>query len=91
MIAKEIIEIWQAVNPRLPLHSEYYVLKLIDKVCFKKVKAINRKSLSTKLTKNLEEKLDNCLIFSWALARYKCIPVMTMQSSVMQKIVKDSI
>ena len=58
IIAKEIIEIWQAVNLRLPLHSEYYMLKLIDKVCFKKVKAVNRKSLSIKQSKNLEEKLD---------------------------------
>jgi hypothetical protein len=38
MIATDVIEIWQAVNPQLPLYKEYYIVKLIDKVCFKKSK-----------------------------------------------------
>lgn len=38
--------------------KEYYVIKLIDKVCFKKAMAINRKSLSAGQEQNLEEKLD---------------------------------
>lgn len=58
MIAKGVIEIWQAVNPRLPLYEEYYVVKLVDKMCFKKAKEINRKSLSKVKKQNLEEKLD---------------------------------
>ena len=58
VIAKDVIEIWQAVNPRLPLYEDYYVVQLVDRVCFKKAKYINRKSLSTAQEQNLEEKLD---------------------------------
>jgi len=58
LIAREVIEIWQQVNPRLPLYEEYYVVKLVDKVCFEKAKEINRKSLSTAQEQNLEDKLD---------------------------------
>lgn len=32
LIAKDVIEIWKAVNPRLPLHDEYYVVKLTNKM-----------------------------------------------------------
>lgn len=58
IISKDLIEIWQAVNPRLPLYEKYYVIKLIDRFCFKKAKQLNRKSLSTIQEQNIEEKLD---------------------------------
>ena len=58
VIAKDVIEIWQAVNPRLPLYEDYYVVKMVDRVCFKKAKEINRKSRTTAREQNLEEKLD---------------------------------
>src|SRR5881296_1009553 len=56
IIARDVIDIWQAVNPRLPLYEEYYVTKLVDKMCFKKAKEINRKSLSKVKEQNLEER-----------------------------------
>ena len=58
IISKDLIEIWQAVNPRLPLFEKYYVIKLVDRFCFKKAKELNRKSLSTIQEHNMEEKLD---------------------------------
>lgn len=56
LITKQIVKIWQAVNPRLPLHYDYYIVKSADKLCFKKAKEINRKLLSSKQQQNLEEK-----------------------------------
>src|SRR5215469_184657 len=46
IIAKDVMKIWNSVNPRLLLHDEYYVLKIVDRMCFKKAKEINRKYLS---------------------------------------------
>ena len=56
-IASEVILIWKGVNPRLPLYSHYYVVKLVDKA-FKQAKEINRKSLSAAKKHNLEAKVD---------------------------------
>ena len=58
IITKDVIKIWKSVNPRLLLYEEYYVVKLVDRVCFKKAKDINRKRLSKLQEQNLEEKLD---------------------------------
>lgn len=58
ILADDVIKIWKIVNPRLPLHDKYYVVKLVDRMCFKKAKEINRKSLSTVQMQNMEEKLD---------------------------------
>lgn len=56
-IASEVILIWKGVNPRLPLYSQYYVVKLVDKA-FKQAKEINRNSLSAAKKQNLEAKVD---------------------------------
>lgn len=57
-IAAHVIKIWNSVNPRLPLHDQYYVVKSVDRLCFKKAKQINRKCLSKMQMENMEEKLD---------------------------------
>src|SRR5215469_3289537 len=58
IIAKEVMKIWNSVNPRLPLHDEYYVIKIVDRMYFKKAKEINRKYLSAIQVQNMEEKLE---------------------------------
>ena len=58
MIVEKVIGIWQRVNLNLPLHENKYLIKLVDQICFKKAREINRKSLSKTQEKNLEEKLD---------------------------------
>jgi len=58
IIAKDVMKIWNSVNPRLPLHDEYYVVKIVDRMCFKKAKEINRKYLSAIQVQNMEEKLE---------------------------------
>ena len=61
IIARDVIDIWQSVNPRLPLYNEYYIMKLINKHCFKQSKALNLKSLCAANEHNLEEKLEKLL------------------------------
>nr|XP_047128271.1 uncharacterized protein LOC124808992 [Hydra vulgaris] len=58
MIALNVIKIWQTVNPKLPLYEHYYVVKLINKLCFMKAQQINQKSLSKVKRNNLEKTLD---------------------------------
>lgn len=58
LIAKDVIEVWRSVNPRLPLYDEYYIVKKVDKACFQKTKKINWKTLSTAQQQNFEESLD---------------------------------
>ena len=58
LIAKEIMSIWQAVNPQLPLLREHYIGQKVSIFCFKKAKQINRKSLTTRKVKRMEEQLD---------------------------------
>lgn len=58
LIAKEIISIWQAANPRLPLLREYYIGQKVDRLCFKAAKQINRKSFPASKRKRIEEHLD---------------------------------
>ena len=58
VIADDVIEIWKAVNPRLPLYDKYYIVKLVNKACFKKAKKINWKSLASAQALHLERKLD---------------------------------
>ena len=57
VIAKDVIQIWRSVNPRLPLYADYYIGKNIDKACFQKTKKINRKTLSTVQQQNFLGKL----------------------------------
>ena len=53
------MDIWKAVNPRLPLLNEITILKKVNILCFKKAKQINRKSLPTAQKKFWMEKLDS--------------------------------
>ena len=45
LIAKDEIDIWKAVNPRLPLLKEISVVNKVKILCFQKAKQINRKHL----------------------------------------------
>ena len=56
LIAKEVMDIWKAVNPRLPLLNEITILKMVNILYFKKAKQINRKSLPTAPKKILDGK-----------------------------------
>ena len=58
LIAKEVIDIWQAVNRRLPLLKEISVVNKVKILCFQKTKQINWKHLSASQTKFWKEKLD---------------------------------
>ena len=44
LIAKEVMDIWKAVNPRLPLSNEITILKKVNILCFKKAKQIENLS-----------------------------------------------
>ena len=58
LIAKEVIDIWKAVNPRLPLLKEISVVNKVKVLCFQKAKQIDRKHLPAAQTKFWKEKLD---------------------------------
>ena len=58
LIAKEVIDIWKVVNPRLPLLKEISVVNKVKVLCFQKAKQINRKHLPAVQTKFWKEKLD---------------------------------
>ena len=58
LIAKEVIDIWKAVNPRLSLLKEIIVVNKVKILCFQKAKQINRKHLPAAQTKFWKEKLD---------------------------------
>ena len=45
LIAKDVIDIWKAVNPRLPLLKEISVVNKLKILCFQKAKQISRKHL----------------------------------------------
>ena len=57
LIAKEVIDIWQAVNPRLPLLKEISVVSKVKILCFQKARQINRKHLPAAQTKFWKEKV----------------------------------
>ena len=44
-IAKDVIDIWKAVNPRLPLLKEISVVNKVKILCFQGAKQLNRKHL----------------------------------------------
>ena len=58
LIAKDVIDIWKAVNPLLPLLKEISVVNKVKVLCFQKAKQINRKHLPAAQTKFWKEKLD---------------------------------
>ena len=58
LIAKDLIDIWKAVNPHLPLLKEISVVNKVKILCFQKAKQINRKHLPAVKTKFWKEKLD---------------------------------
>ena len=45
LIAKDVIDIWKAVNPCLPLLKEISVVNKVKILCFQKAKQISRKHL----------------------------------------------
>ena len=77
-----VIDIWKAVNPRLPLLKEISVVNKVKILCFQKAKQISRKHLPAGQTKFWKEKLDtffdisscscNLPIFSWDNINVKC-------------------
>ena len=58
LITKGVIDIWKAVNPRLPLLKEISVVNKMKILCFQKANQINRKHLPTAQTKFWKEKLN---------------------------------
>jgi len=58
LMAKNIIDIWNAVNPRLPLLSERSIIIKLKRTCFEKAHQINRKSISSAQKKIMVKKLD---------------------------------
>ena len=58
LIAKDVIDIWKAVDPRLPLLKENSVVIKVKILCFQKAKQISRKHLPPAQTKFWKEKLD---------------------------------
>ena len=58
LIGKDVIDIWKAVNPRLPLLKEISVVNKVKILCFQKAKQISRKHLPAAQTKFWKEKLD---------------------------------
>ena len=58
LIAKDVIDIWKAVNSRLPLLKEISVVNKVRILCFQKAKQISRKHLPAAQTKFWKEKLD---------------------------------
>ena len=58
LIAKDVIDIWKAVNLRLPLLKEISVVNKVNILCFQKANQINRKHLPAAQTKFWKEKLD---------------------------------
>ena len=58
LIAKDVIDIWKAVNPRLPLLKEISVVNKVKILWFQKAKQISRKHLPAAQTKIWKEKLN---------------------------------
>ena len=58
LIAKDVINIWKAVNSRLPLLKEINVVNKVKILCFQKAKQISRKHLPAAQLKFWKEKLD---------------------------------
>ena len=58
LIAKDGINIWKAINPRLHLLKEISVVNKVKILCFQKAKQISRKHLPAGQTKFWKEKLD---------------------------------
>ena len=58
LIAKDVIDIWKAVNPRLPLLKEISVVNKVKILCFQKAKQISRKHLPAAQIRFWKEKLD---------------------------------
>ena len=58
LIAKDVIDIWKAVNPHLHLLKEISVVNKVKILCFQKAKQISRKHLPAGQTKFWKEKLD---------------------------------
>ena len=57
LIAKDGIDIWKAVNPRLPLLKEINVVNKVKILCFQKAKQISRKQSTCCPNKILEGKV----------------------------------
>ena len=58
LIANDVIDIWKAVNPRLPLLKEISAVNKVKILCFQKAKQKSRKHLPAAQIKFWKEKLD---------------------------------
>ena len=58
LIAKDVIDVWKAVNPHLPLLKEISVVNKVKILGFQKAKQISRKHLPAGQRKFWKEKLD---------------------------------
>ena len=58
LIAKDVIDIWKAVNPHLSLLKEISVVNKVKILCFQKAKQISRKHLPAAQIKFWKEKFD---------------------------------
>ena len=68
LIAKDVIDIWKAVKPRLPLLKEISVVNKVKILCFQKAKQISRKHLPAAQIKFWKEKLDTFFDISSCLS-----------------------
>ena len=61
LIAKDVIDIWKAVNPRLPLLKEISVVNKVKILCFQKAKQISRKHLPATQTMKISPPIASTL------------------------------
>ena len=59
LLAKDVIDIWKAVNPRLPLLKEISVVNKVKILCFQKAKQIKLETSTCCPNKILEGKVGN--------------------------------
>ena len=85
LIAKDMIDIWKAVNPQLPLLKEIRVVNKVKILCFQKAKQINRKHLPAAQLKFWKEKLDTLLDISSCLCN---LPILSCDN-INVKCTKD--
>ena len=89
LIANDVIDIWKAVNPRLPLLKEINVVNKV-KICFQKAKQISRKHLPAAKMKFWKEKLDTFLIYYHVRATCQFQVVTILMSNAPKKIARLS-
>ena len=72
-ISEDLISIWQAVNPRLPLISDKAIQRKV-KDLLNLVKDINRKHAKVQAKSNLDDKLDKLFDISASSCSLEMVP-----------------